>query len=106
MLDKPDATLVPFVRKDIKPGRDGKGRFVKGFCPNPNGRPKEALAELCRKVTSKRRLVDILGSIGAGVGSYRRAPLSDRIRAIEILLGFGCGRPTSEAHSEELIMVV
>lgn len=31
-------------------GRDAKGRFRKGVCPNPNGRPRKAKAEIGQQI--------------------------------------------------------
>jgi hypothetical protein len=44
-------------------------------------------------VADKRRFIQILGEIGAGVGDYKKAELGNRIKAIQIVLSYGYGNP-------------
>ena len=69
-----------------------------GVCGNNRGRPRTALAELCRNEVTKRGLVAVLGHIAAGTGEFKKKttmPLtvSDRINAIRLLLLYGYGVP-------------
>jgi hypothetical protein len=83
-----DYTPLPVVRTK-------RGTFAPGHSGNVNGRPTQSLAELCRLVTNKRRLVQILGEIGGGCGPYKKAELAVRVRAIQIILSYGYGVPAS-----------
>lgn len=82
--------------------RDGRGRFVKGI--RPSGRPKTALAELCRQAVSKHELVNVLANIGSRNKPYWNSlkkdgvtlTVADQINAIRLLLTYGYGVPKGE----------
>lgn len=87
--------LVPrplfLAERQKKAGRDALGRFSKGCSGNPKGRPIESLAELCRTIIDKRKLVPLLGEIASGKGRYSRVDPNVRVKCVSILLGYGFG---------------
>ena len=54
------------------PQRDARGRWIKGVSGSDLGRPRSALAELCRAQIDKHSLVAVLGSIAARKGEYNK----------------------------------
>ncbi len=83
------------------PERDARGRWVKGVSGNDLGRPRSALAELCRQQITKHDLVAVLGCIAARTGDYARktkipVTVADQINAIKLLLTYGFGVPKAE----------
>src|ERR1017187_5348216 len=71
--------------------RDARGRILPGYSGNSLGRPRTALAELCRAQVTKLGLVRVLGSIAARAGDYAKKTkipitVSDQINAIRLLL--------------------
>lgn len=88
------ATKEPGNRKDT--GRDSKGRFTKGKSGNPNGRAKipadlkEAFKAQCPKA------LDIL----VGIMNDPVSKDNDRIRAAEIILDRGYGKPAQAVELE------
>jgi len=78
-------------------------RWVKGKSGNPRGRPKTAtaIADLARSQVEKHKLVEKLGSIGAGAGDYREVDVDQQLRAIQLLLAYGYGPPRAEVEGGE-----
>ena len=81
--------------------RDGLGRWIKGTSGNDLGRPRTALAALCREQLTKHRLVECLGSIASRSGDYAKkskipVTVSDQVGAIKLLLLYGYGMPKQE----------
>ena len=78
-------------------------RWVKGKSGNPSGRPKSgtAIADLARTQIEKHKLVEKLGSIGAGQGDYRDVEIDQQLRAIQLLLAYGYGPPRPETEGCE-----
>ena len=78
-------------------------RWVKGKSGNPRGRPKSrtAIADLARTQIEKHKLVEKLGSIGAGEGTYRDVEVDQQLRAIQLLLAYGYGPPRPETEGCE-----
>jgi hypothetical protein len=73
------------------PNRDARGRWLPGKSENDMGRPRSALAELCRLQITKHGLVGVLGAIAASKNDYAartKIPItvSDQINAIRLLL--------------------
>jgi hypothetical protein len=62
-----------------------------GVSGNPQGRPKigAAIAPAAREVIERRGLLEKLGAIASRKGSLQ-------VRAIEVLLAYGYGKPPSE----------
>ena len=89
------------------PNRDGRGRWIKGVSGNDLGRPRSALAELCRQQITKHGLVAVLGSIAARTGDYGvkkkvEVSVSDQVQAIKLLLLYGFGAPKNEIDSGDV----
>jgi hypothetical protein len=87
--------------------RDNRGRWLKGVSGNDLGRPRTALAELCREQVTKHGLVQVLGSIAARTGEYNKKSkisitVSDQINAIRLLLLYGYGLPKNEIDTGEV----
>ncbi len=87
--------------------RNARGQWVKGFSGNNLGRPRTALAELCREQITKHGLVAVLGSIAARTGEYAKkskipVTVSDQIQAIRLLLLYGYGVPKNEIDSGDV----
>jgi hypothetical protein len=86
--------------------RDDRGRILPGYSGNNLGRPRTALAELCRKEVTKHGLVNVLGNIAARSGVYAKKttiPLTtaDQLQAIRLLLLYGFGVPKAEIDSTD-----
>jgi hypothetical protein len=75
------------------PVRNKLGHYVKGTCGNPAGRPKNSLADLMRRISDKRRIPQFLGEVAAGIGKYRKVEIATRIKAAQLVLSYGYGRP-------------
>ncbi|MGA1998339.1 MAG: hypothetical protein ABSH45_21450 [Bryobacteraceae bacterium] len=89
------------------PLRDARGHWIKGTSGNSLGRPRSALAELCRDQITKHGLVAVLGAIAARTGEYAsktKIPItvSDQINAIRLLLLYGFGQPKAEIDSGDI----
>ena len=89
------------------PNRDGRGRWIKGASGNDLGRPRSALADLCRQQITKHGLVAVLGSIAARTGDYGakkkvEVSVGDQVQAIKLLLLYGFGAPKSEIDSGDV----
>ncbi len=89
------------------PQRNARGQWVKGVSGNDLGRPRSALAELCRQQITKHGLVAVLGSIAARSGDYGtkkkiQITVSDQINAIRLLLLYGFGMPKSEIDNGDV----
>jgi hypothetical protein len=89
------------------PNRDGRGRWIKGVSGNDLGRPRNALAELCRQQITKHGLVAVLGSIAARTGDYGgkkkiEVSVGDQVQAIKLLLLYGFGAPKNEIDSGDV----
>jgi hypothetical protein len=89
------------------PNRDARGRWIKGKSGNDLGRPRSALAELCRQQITKHALVAVLGSIAARSGDYGAkkkidVSVGDQVQAIKLLLLYGFGAPKSEIDSGDV----
>jgi len=87
--------------------RDARGRWIKGVSGNDLGRPRSALAELCRQQITKHGLVAVLGSIGARTGDYGTkkkidVSVNDQVQAIKLLLLYGFGAPKNEIDSGDV----
>jgi hypothetical protein len=86
--------------------RDNRGRWLKGVSGNDLGRPRTALAELCRAQISKLGLVGVLGEIGSRRGVYKDKKngltISDQIAAIRLLLLYGFGQPKGEIDAGDV----
>ena len=78
-------------------GRDGHGRFAKGVSGNPGGRPAQIseVRELARRYTKEAvaTLVDIMQN--------PKAPPAAKVRAAEVLLDRGWGRPQQQLEIQE-----
>ena len=64
-------------RRDGRANRDAKGRWRKGYCPNPKGRPKKRRAnhfDLCDLDVFGSTLIDVVSG-GEKVTMIRRAAL-------------------------------
>src|SRR5690348_15938406 len=91
----------------IAPTRDAQGRWIRGVSGNDLGRPRSALAELCRQEITKHGLVKVLGSIAARTGDYAKktkipVTVSDQINAIRLLLLYGFGMPKHEIDTGDV----
>lgn len=75
--------------------RDGAGRFRKGQTGNPGGRPR-GIAAVCREIAD----ADVLLGTLLGIVLDPQARNADRIRAAEILLDRGWGKPPTHAPVE------
>jgi hypothetical protein len=89
------------------PQRDGRGRWIKGVSGNDLGRPRTALAELCREQVTKHGLVAVLGNVAARTGDYGtkkkiEVTVADQINAIRLLLLYGYGMPKNEIDSGDV----
>jgi hypothetical protein len=89
------------------PGKDARGRWVKGVSGNSLGRPRTALSVLCREQVTKNGLVRVLGAIAARAGDYAKkskipVTVSDQIQAIKLLLLYGYGMPKNEIDSGDV----
>jgi hypothetical protein len=73
--------------------RDKKGRWAPGTCPNPRGRPKDALTTLMQQISNRRRIPQFLGEVASGVGKYAKTDIGTRIKAAQIVLSYAYGRP-------------
>ena len=100
---------IEAARKQAASGvpRDARGRILPGHSLNSLGRPRTALAELCRAQISKHALVAVLGSIAGRTGEYAqktKIPLTvaDQINAIRLLLLYGYGAPKSEIDNGDV----
>jgi hypothetical protein len=82
--------------------RDENGRFTAGSSGNYAGRPRQALSELCRSITARRKLPQMLGEIARGVGEFREVDVATRIRAAQLVLQYGFGAPLLPAAEEEV----
>ena len=87
--------------------RDARGRWLPGTSGNDLGRPRTALAELCRAQITKHDLVSILGAIAARTGDYGtkkkiEITVADQIAAIKLLLLYGFGVPKNEVDSGDV----
>ena len=80
--------------------RDQNGRFAAGASGNYAGRPRAALSELCRNITHKRRLVQMLGEMADGVGRFRDIDAATRLKAVTLLLSYGFGPAVVPASAE------
>ena len=54
------------------------------------GRPPDWLKAKCQKIVDREKLVEFLGRVGGGVVDCE---VKDRLRAIEILMDRGWGKP-------------
>jgi hypothetical protein len=114
ILDKSPAQLKQDRREAKKakkalgpPTRDAMGHWLKGTSGNDMGRPRTALAELCRAEVTKHSLVKVLGSIAARTGDYDKKSkipitVSDQINAIRLLLLYGFGVPKAEIDTGDV----
>lgn len=117
VLSLPPAELKAKRRKEKKEkqkqmqesgiARDGRGRWIKGVSGNDLGRPRTALAELCRAEITKHGLVAVLGSVAARKGDYAKktkipVTVADQISAIRLLLAYGYGVPKNEIDAGEV----
>jgi len=89
------------------PQRNARGQWVKGISGNDHGRPRTALAELCREQVTKLGLVRVLGNIAARTGDYGgkkkvQVTVSDQVQAIKLLLLYGFGAPKNEIDNGEV----
>ena len=77
--------------------------WTKGKSGNPRGRPKSgtAIADLARRQVDKHKLIDKLASIAAGAKEYSDVDVDQQLRAIQLLLAYGCGPPRAEIGSTE-----
>lgn len=88
--------------------RNARGQWIKGFSGNDLGRPRTALAELCREQVTKHGLVNVLGSIAARTGDYCtktkniQITVADQIQAIKLLLLYGFGMPKNDIDSGDV----
>ena len=82
-------------------------RWAKGQSGNPKGRPKAAtaIADLARSQVERHKLVEKLGSIGAGEGDYREVDVDQQLRAIQLLLAYGYGPPRAEIEGREGLVI-
>lgn len=78
--------------------RNQRGQFIKGGSGNPLGRPRTALADLCRRELTKCKLAAGLGDIFMRRGRYKDAEVSDCIRAAQLLLAYGFGPPRPDVQ--------
>jgi hypothetical protein len=74
------------------------------------GRPRNALAELCRQQITKHGLVAVLGAIAARTGDYGakkkiEITVADQINAIKLLLLYGFGQPKAEIDSGDNVRI-
>lgn len=96
--------------KDGTP-RNGRGQWIKGTSGNSLGRPRTALAELCRLQITKRGLVAVLGEIASRSGQYGKKykgipiTVSDQINAIRLLLLYGFGVPKAEIDGADHVKI-
>jgi len=94
----------------VVPQRNARGQWLPGCGGNSLGRPKTALAELCRQQITKHGLVAVLGSIAARTGDYAtktKIPItvSDQINAIRLLLLYGYGVPKNEIDAGDSVRI-
>jgi len=94
----------------LTPGKDARGRWLKGVSGNSLGRPRSALSELCRQQITKHGLVAVLGSIAARTGDYgakTKIPITvaDQINAIKLLLLYGFGQPKGEIDAGDNVRI-
>jgi hypothetical protein len=83
--------------------RDAQGHVLPGHSLNALGRPRIALAELCRQQVTKRGLVRVLGEIAARTGKQKsEVTVGDQVRAIQLLLTYGYGLPKGEIESGDV----
>jgi hypothetical protein len=82
--------------------RGKNGHYLPGCSGNLAGRPRQTLAALCRTVASRRRLVQRLGELAAGVNEFRDADAAIQLRAIELILRYGWGTPREHDPEEGL----
>src|ERR1035441_4675663 len=87
--------------------RDARGRILPGYSGNSLGRPRTALAELCRAQVTKLGLVRVLGAIAARTGDYGankkiEVAVADQLHAIRLLLLYGYGVPKAEIDSGDV----
>jgi len=85
----------------------GKGGFVRGKSGNPNGRPKKPESERRRwekfKASARDKSVDGIAYLVTVMGDPDEKT-TDRIRATQLLLGYGWGAPgPAEIPAEELV---
>jgi hypothetical protein len=78
--------------------RDQHGRILKGHSLNALGRPRLTLTGLAREICERRRLPQVLGEIGAGIGKYADTDMATRVKAIQLLLAYGYGAPVAMAR--------
>ena len=83
-------------------------RWTKGKSGNPKGRPRKgtAIADLARDQIEKHRLIEKLGSIGAGQDGNHMADLDQQLRAIQLLLSYGYGPPRAEIDGSDRGVVI
>jgi hypothetical protein len=74
--------------------RDEKGRLLSGGGSlNPGGRIRSNITQLCREAVEGAGLLNVLREAGEG----QRKVTREQLRAIEILVTYGYGKPT-ETH--------
>lgn len=71
------------------PQRNARGQWIKGVSGNDLGRPRSALAELCREQVTKHGLVNVLGNVAARTGDYSKkskipVTVADQIQAHDV----------------------
>ena len=83
-------------------------RWIKGKSGNPKGRPRmgAAIADLARHQIEKHKLIDKLGSIGAGQGNSNSVDVDQQLRAIQLLLSYGYGPPRGEINGNDGAVVI
>lgn len=87
--------------------RNARGQWIKGVSGNDLGRPRSALAELCREQVTKHGLVSVLGNVAARTGDYGtkkkiQLTVADQINAIRLLLLYGYGMPKNEIDTGDV----
>lgn len=95
--------VVLFAKEHAKfIGRDASGKFAVGHSGNPAGRPRSALASLCRGLSNKYQLVQRIAQIGAGKGQFKKVDPMTQLRACQIIVAYGFGTPQDVFDSEQL----
>jgi hypothetical protein len=74
-------------------GRMSNGTFAPKHLLRSNGRPRDALCELCRRYQDQYKLMQKAAQMGARIGEYRKIDHATQLRAIQFVIERGFGPP-------------